>query len=87
MSNELVTFFEKGKTLLKEAGQKNQQLAPYGNRDGLRGKETVITHEETGNTHGKHAATGGTLTEGSPKKLKSTMTTELSRGENVSFYC
>jgi len=36
--------------------------------------ETVITHEETGNTRGKHVVTGGTQDEASSKKPKSTMT-------------
>ena len=55
----------------KEEGQNNQQLDPYGNLDDLRGKETVITHEETRNTRGKHTVTGGTLTETSPKSNES----------------
>ena len=39
-------------------------------------KETVIAHEEVGNTNCKRAATGGTQSEASSKKSKSTMTAE-----------
>ncbi len=38
-------------------------------------KETVIVHEETGNTNCKHSVTPGTQTEGSSEKPKSTITT------------
>ena len=38
------------------------------------GMETVIAHEETGNTRGKHAATVGTQDETSSKKPKITIT-------------
>ena len=42
----------------------------------IRGMETDIAHEKTGNTIGKHAETGGTHTDASSKKPKSTMTVE-----------
>jgi len=40
------------------------------------GRETVIAHEQAGNTSGQRAATGGTQDEASSKKSESTMTTE-----------
>ena len=40
------------------------------------GKETDIAHEESRNTSGEQAATGGTQAEASSKKPKNTMTGE-----------
>ena len=40
------------------------------------GKETAIAHEETGNTKGKRAATGGTEAEAPTKKSKRAMTAD-----------
>ena len=61
---------------MEEEVKKHQHLrrTPCGNLDVLRGKETVISHEETGNTTIKHSTTGGILAEESPKNLKRTMT-------------
>ena len=39
-------------------------------------KETAIAHEETGNTNGKRAATGGTEAEAPTKKSKRAMTAD-----------